>query len=148
LCEETGNQSIVIGRIMAVNQQTDYTWTGSDDIKNGSHLFRVRMIDIHGKDYTGEIVLFKMGSENIRLSWLPAGILGGGGRMLIQSAFADTWEYEIISLNGRPVKKGIIQLSEGKTYLTWSQESISNGIYIFLAFDSTGKRYSLIFKFN
>jgi len=146
LYEVTGNQPIALVNIPAVNLQSYYTWTDSADIKSGDHYFRIRMTDNHGKEYAGNIVRFKTGSENTRLSWLPAGNPGGSGQVMIRSSSADTWNYEIITISGCPVEKGIIQLNKGKNYLVLHPDRFSTGFYIFRGFDAAGKNYSLLFK--
>jgi hypothetical protein len=146
LSEETGGQSILVAQIDAVQEQKRYSWICKNFLKKGDHFFRIRMVDIHGNGYAGKIVLFKKEGGNIRLSWVSPGISSVTGQLLIQSENQDTWKYEIISLQGRSVIKGILKLQEGKNYLSVETELVSTGVYVFRAVDSSGKFYSVIFK--
>jgi hypothetical protein len=148
LCEENGDRSIVIARIPAVHGQTIYSWTDSEVLKNGIHYFRIRMVDQRGKEYAGKIAALTTGDENERMSWVPAGLSGSSGGILILSAFADEWNYEILSFNGCFIKKGFIQINAGKTFIVLRPEMFSNGMYIFHGVDSSGENHSLIFTYD
>jgi hypothetical protein len=104
------------------------------------------MVDIHGNEYEGNIVLFKMDGSNIQLNWLGAGNPPGSNQLLIQSGQRDEWKYEIISIQGQIVKRGVMKLEEGRNYLALGEEIISSGVYVFHAINSIGNHYSLKFK--
>jgi hypothetical protein len=146
LYEEISGHSTLIANIMAVNQQKNYSWTYNNHLVKGNHYFRIRMVDIHGKEYAGNIVLFKMDGSNIRLNWLGSGNYSGSSQLLIQSDQAEEWKYKIISVQGQIIKSGVMKLEEGRNYLTLGEEIISSGIYIFHAINLSGKNYSLLFK--
>ncbi|HEY4935752.1 MAG TPA: hypothetical protein VII44_04195 [Puia sp.] len=146
LYEETNGQSVRFAEIIAADHQRKYSWTCNSFMRKGNHYFRIRMVDIHGNEYLGKIVYFKKSGGNIRLNWLPSGIPAESNQLLIQSDQQDEWKYEIISINGQCVKKGMMKLEEGKNYLTVGPEILSRGIYVFRAMDSSGNNYSLLFK--
>jgi hypothetical protein len=146
LYEETGYQSLCIARVEAVGQQIKYSLTYNGFLKDGEHFFRIRMADNHGNEYRGELVLFKKRGEIFRMSWLSPGIPAGSGLLLIQAEIPDEWKYEIISINGQSIKKGILKLEPGRNIIPVGPENISSGVYVFRAMDSSGKKYSILFK--
>ncbi len=146
LYEETGGCSRIITELKAVNLQTLYTWAGEANMKKGDHYFRVCMIDSHGKEYPGKIILYKKQGTEPFMSWLSSGVQSGSDRLLIESDESDYWNYEFISTRGYSVYKGTLNLTEGKNFLTPGSGVSSAGIYIFHAIDSFGKIHSLVFK--
>jgi hypothetical protein len=145
LYEETNGCSRLLAVISALDQKVSYRWESSSVLNEGMHYFRIRMVDIQGTDYPGKLVMFKKEAGNCRLGWIPSGI--GGMQLLIQSAVPDQWNYEIISMDGRYIKKGILNVAVGRTCLPIGSESIPAGIYLFRATDSKGKNHSLQFKY-
>ena len=143
--EENGGKSTHITEVMAVHHQISYHWSWEPVMKKGNHYFRIRMVDIHGNEYSGKIVLFRKEDENIRLTRLSSCIREGTTNILIRSDFPDEWKYEIISINGAVFKKGSLTLGMGINCLMVGKEMIPAGIYIFRAMDSSGEKYSLLF---
>jgi hypothetical protein len=82
----------------------------------------------------------------VQLNWLGPDNQSGFGKILIQSDQSDIWKYEIISIQGQIIKRGVIKLERGKNYLTIEPEIVSKGIYVFEAMNSSWSPYSLIFK--
>ncbi len=145
LYEETSGNSVLIANIKAINQQKNYSWTYTDHMVSGNHYFRIRMVDINGNEYEGNIVLFKMVGRNIRLNFLGTSNSSGYSQFLIQSDQPDEWEYEICTIQGQIIKRGVMKLLEGRNYFTLG-EIIPRGVYIFHAINITGNHYSLLFK--
>lgn len=145
LYEETSGHPVLMANIMAINQQKDYNWTYNDLMVVGNHYFRIRMIDIHGNEYEGNIVFFKMDGRYIRMNWLGRSNSSGSNQLLIQTDQRDEWKYEISSIQGQILKRGVMKLMEGRNYLNL-EEIISRGVYIFHAINITGNHYSLLFK--
>jgi hypothetical protein len=145
LCEETNGNSVIIAKVMAMNQQMSYSWTYTDNMVSGNHYFRIKMVDINGNQYEGNIVLFKMDERNIHLNLLGMSNSSGYSQLLIQSDRLDEWKYDICTIQGQIIKRGVVKLVEGRNYLTLG-ELISKGVYIFHAVNITGHRYSLLFK--
>jgi hypothetical protein len=146
LYEETSGQPVFIANIKAINQQNRYNWTCNYFLDKGIHFFRISMVDIHGNVYSGNIVPFNMEDGIVQLNWLGPDNQSGFGKILIQSDQLDIWKYEIISIQGQIIKRGVIKLERGKNYLTIEPEIISRGIYVFEAMNSSESPYSLIFK--
>ncbi len=146
LYEETSGDPILIANIMAINQQKNYNWTYNNLLATGNHYFRIRMVDIHKNEYEGNIVSFKIDDRNIRLNWLGMSNSSGFSQLLIQSDRRDEWKYEISSVQGQIIKRGVIRLVEGRNYLPLGEEIISKGVYIFNGINITGDHYSLLFQ--
>jgi hypothetical protein len=146
LYEETSGQPVFIANIKAINQQNRYNWTCNYFLDKGIHFFRISMVDIHGNEYSGNIVPFNMEDGIVQLNWLGPDNQSGFGKILIQSDQPDIWKYEIISIQGQIINRGVIKLELGKNYLMIGPEIISRGIYVFEAMNSSGSPYSLIFK--
>jgi hypothetical protein len=146
LYEESGGQSIQIAKIPAKDHLSEYSWVNNSYLRNGIHYFRIRMVDVYGNNYAGELTLFKKQNRETRLSWFSEGIGTGPQRILIQSEHPDVWKYEIISINGRSIIKGLLKLGEGITELPVSDEMISTAFYLFRASDSFGNNYALVFR--
>jgi hypothetical protein len=148
LFEEDGSKLTQIAQIKAVDFRYQYSWTNSQVLSEGNHFFRIRMVDIYGKEYSGNIVLFKKQPENTRLNWVTQGISPGASLLLIQTDRSELWKYELISIQGRSIKKGNLKLEEGKNYLSFQGENISTGVYLFRAETPGGKLYSLVFRID
>ncbi|HCL82554.1 MAG TPA: hypothetical protein DIC22_01205 [Chitinophagaceae bacterium] len=145
LYEETAGLSKYITRIAAINQQTRYRWACNLFMQAGYHYFRIRMVDVRGREYEGKMVLFKKEEANQQTRRLAQVIRAGANQILIRSDIAGEWQYEIISLNGRFLKNGILKIREGINLFTPEPEILSAGIYLFRAMDSSGQQESLIF---
>jgi hypothetical protein len=146
LYEESGNPHTFLTSLKAVFHQKQYVWTGSQSLTSGVHFFSVRMIDIHGKEYAGARVMFKKEGGKTRLFWIPGAGFGGNSRIMIQSDKPEVWQYEIITMDGRCVYKGILKLEEGMTYLPLNKMMISRTAYIFRALDASCKNHHLVFR--
>lgn len=134
-----------IAEISAAPLLVNYSWACDSPFFNGSHYFRINMIDDHGQVYNSEITLFYMKNDVIRLSWPRAGSGVNGTQLLIQTNSPDHWNYEILSINGGQVAKGIVQLIEGDNLVRVIPENLARGYYVFHAAASDGKIYSLLF---
>jgi hypothetical protein len=148
LYEENAGNPVLLTKIPAVYSQTAYRWMSGSELKKGNHYFRVHMVDIHGHEYSGKIVLFKKDESGIQLSQIVPGSGGGGVGLLIYTDSPDIWKYEIISFEGRIVQKGILELPVGKTIFKCPSGMISKGIYAFRAADLSGMSHSLLFVQN
>jgi hypothetical protein len=147
LLDETGGFQNCITRIEAVKGGNIYQWSDLSPLQKGKHYFRIRMTDIHGEQYTGETVPFEMGNEEISLRWLPGISRAATGKILIRtSQFPVNWKYDIISVSGQIILQGKMDLREELTIVSLNPGMISEGIYIFRAFDSRGNIHSLEFK--
>jgi hypothetical protein len=146
LYEETDGKSTPIVSMNAVDNQIKYSWTYSWEMKSGNHYFRIRMIDMHGKEYLGKLVLFKKEYANIHLSWISTNMNAIGNQLLIQSEYPDDWNYEIVSVDGHIIKNGVLHIVQGLTYFSVGSECMSTGKYVFRALDSKGKFYVLLFN--
>jgi hypothetical protein len=145
LYEETDGHTKYITRIDAVYLQTRYRWACNLFMQAGNHYFRITMVDVQGHKYDGKIILFKKEGANLQTGRLAQVIRAGANYILIRSDIADEWQYEIISLNGHSVKKGILKIREGINLFAPEPELFSAGIYVFRAIDSSGQHKSLIF---
>ncbi len=103
------------------------------------------MTDIYGNEYAGKLVLYKIENSNTRVNLISAGA-GHSNQVLIQSENPDVWKYEIFSMDGRCMKKGILNSSAGFTIIP-IESTLTAGIYIFRAIDSYGKKYCLQFQY-
>jgi hypothetical protein len=56
------------------------------------------------------------------------------------------WNYDIISVEGRIVKKGTLMIGNGLTRFSTVLEMMSRGKYVFRAMDSRGRVYVLAFE--
>jgi hypothetical protein len=146
LYEESGGRSQVIAELKAINLQTHYTWTGQKAMKKGDHYFRVCMVDSHGKEYPGKLVLFKKAGTEPFMSWISTGGESASGKLLIESDADDSWNYEFISIRGYSICKGRLILKEGRNFLAPDTKNLSSGVYIFHAIDSFGNSHLLVFK--
>jgi hypothetical protein len=146
LYEETDGYPVLVANINAINLQKNYSWTYDHIMVEGNHFFKMRMVDTHGNEYDGNIVFFKMDKSNTRLVWLGFSNLSGSSQLLIQSDHPDEWKYEVISVLGQTINRGVVKLEEGRNYLKLREEIIPKGVYIFHAVNLSGKHYSLLFK--
>ena len=143
LYEKTYSQSNLVARINAIDGQFKYSWTGSGNLKTGEHLFVISMVDFTGHEYFGIIVPYNKEEASVRLSWVPSGFGSGQNQILIYSASSDIWHYEIISMEGRRIKKGELSVGKDLTWFSFGSEMISCGKYIFRATDSKGRVFIL-----
>jgi hypothetical protein len=143
LYEMTNGRSIPIALINAVDGQFDYSWTDNNIINAGIHFFMVSMVDIMGNEYFGMIVPYKKEEDAIRLNWVTEGTGSEQNQILIHSTNPDNWNYDIISMEGRIIKKGNLAIEYGLTRFSPGLELMSKGKYIFRAVDSRGRVYVL-----
>jgi hypothetical protein len=146
LYEVSDSPSTLLATIHAVNNQLEYNWSYKPLFKEGNHYFRVLMIDEYGKQFPGKIVLLKEDAVGPILSWISSGNLGDNGKIMITTGLPDDWDFEILSIDGRVIKRGSLKIGAGKNYLDIEPELTSSGIYLFRATDSLGKNYSMIFR--
>jgi len=143
LYEKTQGQSNLLARIKAVKSQFKYSWMDSLDLITGNHLFMVSMVDLTGHEYFGMLVPYKKEEATVRLSWISSGFGSEQNQILIYSANPDLWNYEIISMEGRCIKKGVLPVGKDFTRFSVGSEMFSRGEYFFRATDSRGRVFVL-----
>ena len=148
LYEKTSGQSNLIVRIDAVDRQNKYRWTGSGDMNTGNHLFMISMVDLTGHEYFGMLVPYDSEKASIRLSWVSSGFGSEQNQILIHSVNPDLWNYQIISMDGRFIKKGVLPVGKDLTRFSVGSEIMSRGKYFFRATDSKGRIFVLPFEKN
>lgn len=148
LYEKTNGQSNPITTINAVDGQFKYNWTGSRDMNTGNHFFMISMVDVTGHEYFGKLVPYNIEDASVRLSWISAGFGSEQNQILIHSPNPDTWNYEIISMEGRFIKKGILPVGKDLTRFPIGPEIMSRGKYFFRATDSKGRLFVLPIEKN
>jgi hypothetical protein len=148
LYDKTDSQSNPIARIDAVDRQFKYSWTGSGDMNSGNHLFMISMVDLTGHEYFSPLVPYNHEENSVRLSWVAAGFGSEQNQILIHSVNPDTWKYEIISMEGRFIKKGVLPVRKNLTRFPIGSEIISRGKYFFRATDSKGRVFVLPIEKN
>ena len=104
------------------------------------------MTDVYGHEHAGKIVEFKKGEREIRLSLVSPFTGAGSQQIMIESRHPDLLKYEIISMDGRCVTKGIAKLSGGTTSLPVSGKWMAAALYLFRAQDESGNKYTLLFR--
>jgi hypothetical protein len=144
LCEESADHETLLARIPAVNHEMNYSWESETEMKSGNHYFRVYMIDTNGNEYNGKLVNYKKEGKSTQLSWCPDKD-NAANHILIQSETSDTWSYEIISLDGRSIKTGSLQITAGFTHFPVGSFVMASGLYVFRASDSGNKKYVMLF---
>jgi hypothetical protein len=144
LCEESADHETLLARIPAVNHEMNYNWESETEMKSGNHYFRVYMIDTNGNEYNGKLVNYKKEGKSTQLSWCPDKD-NAANHILIQSETSDTWSYEIISLDGRSIKTGSLQITAGFTHFPVGSFVMASGLYVFRASDSGNKKYVMLF---
>jgi hypothetical protein len=148
LYEKTHSQSDLIARINAIDRQFKYNWTGSGDMNTGNHLFMISMVDLTGHEYFGMLVPYHKKEVSVRLSWVSSGFGSQQNQILIYSANPDMWNYEIISMEGRFIKKGVLPVGKDLTRFSVGSEMMSRGKYFFRATDSKGRVFVLPIEKN
>jgi hypothetical protein len=148
LYEKTNGQTNMLVRINAIDRQFKYGWTGSEDMNTGNHLFMVSMVDLTGNEYFGMLVPYNREESPVRLSWVSSGSGSGQNQILIHSAIPDVWNYEIISMEGRFIKKGVLPVGKDLTRFSVGSEMMSKGKYLFRAMDSKGRFFVLPIEKN
>jgi hypothetical protein len=146
--ENDGIDSILCS-VKAAPRQSWYEWTNMTHLSAGEHYFRVSMVDIHGMEYFGETVLLKKKNENTKIYWTSVRSDGRESEIVVQSEIQDYWQYEILAIDGRCMKKGILKLEKGTTHMplgVFNAEAL--GLFIFHAIDSHGDQHQLMFKMN
>ncbi|HZZ75643.1 MAG TPA: hypothetical protein VFE04_06915 [Puia sp.] len=148
LYEKRNGQLIPTAQIKAVDGQFKYTWTGNADISAGTHYFIVSMIDVSGNEYFGLVVPFNRENALVRLSWVVSVSGSGINEILIQTSQTGKWDYEIVSIDGRCIKKGILELEKELTRFPVGSILRSRGKYLFRAMDSKGRLFVLPIERN
>jgi hypothetical protein len=148
LYEKTNGQSNPITTINAVYGQFKYNWTGTRDMNSGNHFFMISMVDVTGHEYFGKLVPYNIEDAPVRLSWVYAGFGSEQNQILIHSPNADIWNYEIISMEGRFIKKGVLPVGKDLTRFCIGPEIMSRGKYFFRATDSKGRLFVLPIEKN
>ncbi|HSZ33326.1 MAG TPA: hypothetical protein VK772_08440 [Puia sp.] len=146
LYEISDSSAALLTTVPAIENQREYTWNCAPSFEKGTHYFRVAIVDATGKAYLGKIVLFRENGQNPELSWVSSGVSDIYGKLSITTEVPDEWSFEILTVEGRVIKKGVLNLGRGKNFLDPQLESFSSGVYIFRALDSSGKSHSLLFR--
>jgi hypothetical protein len=146
--EKINGRSIPIACIKAVDGQFDYSWTDNKAIIAGIHFYMASMVDMVGNEFFGMIVPFKKDEEAVRLNWVLMGTASEQNLILIYSPNPDLWNYDIISMEGRVVKKGNMAIGSGLTRFSTGLELMSRGKYLFRAVNSNGRVYVLAIEKN
>jgi hypothetical protein len=132
--------------VPAIDNQREYSWNCAPSLEKGNHYFRLAMEDGAGNLYLGKIVLLRENGPNPELSWVSSGVSGTYGKFCITTQAPVEWSFEILTMEGRVIKKGVLNLGQGKNFIDPELESFSSGVYIFRALDSSGKSVSLLFR--
>jgi hypothetical protein len=148
LYEKTSGQSNLIARIDAVDRQFKYSWMDSGAVNTGNHLFMISMVDLTGHEYFGMLVPYNSEKASVRLSWVSSGFGSDQNQILIHSVNPDMWNYQIISMDGRFIKKGVLPVGKDLTRFSVGSEIMSGGKYFFRATDSKGRVFVLPFEKN
>jgi hypothetical protein len=148
LYEENDGVDSILTSVKARPQQNQYEWTCTDLLTPGDHYYRVSMIDVHGREYYGQTVLLKKDYGNAGMYWVSVQRNGGVSEIIIHSETQDNWLYEILSTDGRRVKKGMLNLEKGITRLPLFFEVAATNLYVFWAIDSRGNQHRMLFKLN
>ncbi len=146
LYEISDSSAILLTTIPAINNQREYSWNCAPSFEKGNHYFRLAMVDATGKVYLGKIVLLRENGPNPELSWVSSGVSDSYGKLSIMTEAPVEWSFEILTMEGRAIKKGVLNLGSGKNFIDPELESFSSGVYIFRALDSSGKSHSLLFR--
>lgn len=143
LYEKRNGQLIPIAQINAADRQFKYTWTDKTDMSAGTHFFMISMVDITGNEYFGMFVPYNREEALVRLSWVASAFGSEPNEILIQTLHPDVWNYEIISIEGRCIKKGILNIEKDITRLPVGSAMMPRGKYVFSATDSKGRLFVL-----
>jgi hypothetical protein len=146
LYEIFDTSAILLITVPAIEDQRKYSWNCAPSFDKGNHYFRLAMVDATGKVYLGKIVLLSENEPYPRLCWVSSGGSDVYGKLSIMTEVPDDWNFEILTTEGRAIKKGVLNLGRGKNFIDPELESFSSGVYIFRAFDSSGKSHSLFFR--
>ncbi len=146
LYEISDSSATLLITIPAVDNQREYSWNCAPSFAKGFHYFRVVMVDATGKVYLGKIVLLRENGPNPELSWVSSGDSNIYGKLCITTETPVGWSFEILTMEGRVIKKGVLNLAQGKNFIDPGLESFSSGVYIFRVLDSSGKSHSLLFR--
>ena len=137
LYEETGSTNTMMTSVVAVNGQRHYSWTDNRSLISGKHFFSIRMIDIHGKSYEGTKKMFKKGGES-KVFWTTGYDVAGKGRIMIESDDNSDWQYEVFTMDGRCVNRGMLKSEVGLNYLPLHSVVNPGRVYIFRAISVSG----------
>jgi hypothetical protein len=148
LYEKTNDQSNLVARINAVDRQFNYRWIGNTEMNSGSHLFMVSMVDLTGHEYFGMLIPYHKEETSVRLSWVLSGPGSEQNQVLIYSPNPDVWTYEIISMEGRVIKRGVLPVGKDLTRFSIGSEAMSRGKYFFRATNIKGRVFILPIEKN
>jgi hypothetical protein len=148
LYEKPNGQSNLIAKINAVDGQFKYSWTDSGDMNTGNHFFMISMVDVTGHEYFGTLVPYYVDDGSVHLSWVSTGFGSDQNQILIYSPNPDIWNYEIISMDGRFIRKGELPVGKDLTRFSVGSEMMAKGKYLFRATDSKGRLFVLSIEKN
>ncbi len=145
LYEVLDSSAIALVQMTAIRNEKSYSWSCERSLMKGDHYFRVVMIDTNGKEYPGKIVLLKENGLFPKLSLVTSGIPGAQTRIAVMTDVADNWDFDVLSIDGRVIKKGVLLLGSGNNFIDLDMNPFPPGVYVFQAVGSSGKCYSLLF---
>ena len=145
LYEIFDSSATLLKTVPAIDNQRKYGWNCASPFQKGNHYFRLAIVDASGKVYLGKIVLLREDGSNPELSWVSSGNSDKYSKLTITTNASGEWGFEILTIDGRVFKKGVLNLGPGKNFIDPELESFSSGVYIFRAIDSSGKSHSILF---
>jgi hypothetical protein len=148
LYEKRNGQSIPIAQINAIERQFDYSWTGNMDLSAGNHLFMISMVDKTGSEYFGLLVPYSKEEASVSMSLVMSAFGSEINEILIHTTTSEVWNYEIIAMDGRCIKKGILNVEKDFTRFSFGSIMMSRGKYIFRAKNSKGRLFVLAIEKN
>ena len=89
--------------------------------------------------------MFKKGGES-KVFWTAGNDVAGKGRIMIESDDSSDWQYEIFTMDGRCVNRGMLKSEVGLTYLPLHSVINPERVYIFRAINGSGESLHLVFK--
>jgi hypothetical protein len=146
LYEISDSSTKLLVTVPAIDSQLYYSWNCASSFEKRNRYYRLTMIDAKGKEYPGKIVLLKGDDLNSGPVWVSSGISGSYGKIAITTEAPESWEFEVLTIEGRKIKNGVLTLGSGKNLIDPGMESYSSGVYIFRCLDSSGKSHSLLFS--
>ncbi len=120
--------AMLLVTVPAIDNQLNYSWSCAPSFKKGNHYFRLAMVDATGKVYLGKIVLLREDGPRPELSWVSSQISGTNGKLCVTTDAPVEWNFEILTIEGRVIKKGVLKLGRGKNFFDPELESFSSGV--------------------
>ena len=89
--------------------------------------------------------MFKKGGES-KVFWTTGNYVAGKGRIMIESDDNSDWQYEIFTIDGRCVNRGMLKPGIGLTYLPLHSVINPGRVYVFRAISASGESLHLVFR--